>query len=127
MSRVSSKLCREMRSNCTFEHEILGVKYRLRCRNSIAPTLITESLLGVLDAALADARWENFAFVFDEVRIHVDETKEGKNPPSLETIQWNVIDELQQIWAIDAIQWIHDNWSDFHQYLTSFLGVLIAA
>src|SRR5207249_1281059 len=88
---------------------------------------ITESLLGVLDAALADARWENFAFVFDEVRIHVDETKEGKNPPSLETIQWNVIDELQQIWAIDAIQWIHDNWSDFHQYLTSFLGVLIAA
>jgi len=124
---VPSRLCGEMRYNCTFEHEILGVKYKMRCRNSIGPTLIAESLLGALDAAFADARWENFAFVFDEVRIHVDETEEGQNPPSLETIKWNVVDELQQIWAPDAIQWIHDNQNDYHQYLTSFLGMLTAA
>jgi hypothetical protein len=106
---VPSRLCGEMRYNCTFEHEILGVKYRVRCRNSIGPTLITESILGVLDAALADARWENFAFVFDEVKIYVDETKEGNNPPSLEKIKWDVVDELPQIWASDALKWIHDN------------------
>jgi hypothetical protein len=124
---VPSRLCGEMRYNCTFEHEILGVKYRVRCRNSIGPTLITESILGVLDAALADARWENFAFVFDEVKIYVDETKEGNNPPSLEKIKWDVVDELPQIWASDALKWIHDNQNDFHEYLTSFLGMLIAA
>jgi hypothetical protein len=124
---VPSKLCGEMRYNCAFEHDILGVKYRVRCRNALAPTLITESLLGVLDAALADANWENFAFVFDEVRIHVDETQDGKNPPLLEKIKWNVVDELPQIWAPDALQWIHDNQDEYHQYLTSFLGMLIAA
>jgi hypothetical protein len=106
---VPSRLCGEMRYNCTFEHEILGVKYRVRCRNSIGPTLITESILGVLDAALAHARWDNFAFVFDEVKIYVDETKEGNNPPSLEKIKWDVVDELPQIWASDALKWIHDN------------------
>jgi hypothetical protein len=126
-NEVPSKLCGEMRYNCKYEHEILGVKYRVRCRNSIGPTLIVESLLGVLDAAFADARWENLAFVFDEVRVHVDETKGGKNPPSLEAIKWNVVDELQQIWAPDAARWIYANQNDFHHYLVSFLNLLIAA
>lgn len=126
-AEVPSKLCGEMRYNCVFEHEVLGVKYRVRCRNSIGPTLITESLLGVLDAALADARWENFAFVFDEVRIYIDESEDGKNPPSLEKIKWDVVDELPQVWAPDTLQWIHDNQGEFHQYLISFLGMLVAA
>jgi hypothetical protein len=106
---------------------LLGVKYTFRCRNSIGPTSIAESMLGVLDAALADARWENFAFVFDDVRISVDEARDGKNPPSLEQIKWNVVAELPQVWAPDALQWIHDHQSAFHEYLTVFLGLLISS
>jgi hypothetical protein len=124
---VPSKLCGEMRYNSLFEHEILGVRYRVRCRNSIGPTLITESLLGVLDAAFADARWENFAFIFDEVCLHVDETSEGKNPPSLEPMRWNVVNELQQFWSPDALKWIHDNRNSFHDHLVSFLSTLVVA
>jgi hypothetical protein len=124
---VPSRLCSETRSNCTYAHDLLGVKYIIRCRNSMGPTLVTESLLGVLDAALADARWENFAFVFDEVRIFVDETKEGTNPPSLEQVKWNVVAELPQVWEPDVLQWIHKHQNDFHDYLTRFLGMLIAA
>lgn len=124
---VPSWLCSETRFNCTYIHTLLGVKYTFRCRNSIGSTLITESMLGVLDAALADARWENFAFIFDDVRIFVDETNEGKNPPSLEPIQWNVVAELPQVWAQDALQWIHDHQSGFYEYLTAFLGLLITS
>jgi hypothetical protein len=93
----------------------------------MGPTLITESLLGVLDAALADARWENFAFVFDKVRFFVDETKDGKNPPSLEQIKWDVVAELPQVWAPDALQWIHTHQNEFHAYLAAFLAMLISA
>jgi hypothetical protein len=84
-------------------------------------------MLGVLDAALADARWENFAFIFDDVRFLVDETNEGKNPPSLEQIQWNVVAELPQVWTEDALQWIHDHQSGFHEYLIVFLSLLITS
>ena len=122
-----SKLCREMRSVCSFETTILGVKYRIRCRNQVGPILITESVLGMLDAAFATARLENFAFIIDEVQLFIDETKDGNNPPPLDMLQSNVLDEIEQVWQTDVLQWIHDHHKDFEDYLHSLLGTLIAA
>jgi hypothetical protein len=81
----------------------------------------------MLDAAFATAHLENFAFIIDEVQLFIDETKDGKNPPPLDMLQSNVLEEIEQVWQTDVLQWIHDHHKDFEDYLHSLLGTLIAA
>ncbi|MGH8095000.1 MAG: hypothetical protein ACREIF_16260 [Chthoniobacterales bacterium] len=122
-----SKLCRETRAVSSFEATLLGITFRVRCRNRIGPIFIAESVLGMIDAAFATARWENFAFIVDEVRLFIDETNDGRNPPSLEPIQHTVLDEINQTWRVDVVKWIHDHYNEFEEYLHMLSATLITA
>ena len=81
----------------------------------------------MIDASFATARWENFAFIFDEVRLFIDESSDGTNPPSLESIRYSVLDEINQTWRADVVKWIHDHYNEFEEYLYTLLATLITA
>jgi hypothetical protein len=122
-----SKLCRETRSVCVFETTLLGTKYELRCRNKVGPIVIAESILAMFEAAFATASWENFAFIVDEVTLFIDESETGHNPPSLAALESHVLNQVDQIWRTDVLQWIHDHHNEFKEYLHLLLATLTAA
>ena len=59
----------------------------IRCRNKTGPLLFAEDLLGVLESAFALAKWENLAFIVDEVKVFIDETNDGENHQSDPTLR----------------------------------------
>lgn len=63
--------------------EIFGVKYVLKTRNRFATQAFSENLMGIIESALALAKWENLAFIVDEVKISVDLGSNGSNPPEI--------------------------------------------
>lgn len=89
------------------EASILGVSYRVRAINQFGPIAFAENLLGVLEATLARAAWENLAFIVDEVEIHVEVDKQGKNPPLIEFPAGLKSQVFESIWAPDMLTWIN--------------------
>lgn len=113
--------CGEMRTICEFKTKLFGVTYYIRCRNKLGPLLFSENLLGVLESAFAMAEWGNFAFVVDEVRLFVDETGEGQNPPETNFEHFGCVREQKLIWKPDMIAWMRDNVVPFRKFLFRLL------
>ena len=111
----------EMRTICEFKTKLFGVTYHIRCRNKLGPLLFSENLLGVLESAFALAKWENFAFVVDEVKLFVDETDEGENPPKANFAHFGCVREQKLIWKPDMIAWMRDNVVSFRKFLYRLL------
>jgi len=61
--------------------EIMDVKYVVESCTDFGAIAFSENLLGVIEAMLALANWENLAFIVDEVRIKVDVHSDGKDQP----------------------------------------------
>jgi hypothetical protein len=118
---LSDHLCREMRTICQFKTKLFGVTYHIRCRNKLGPLLFAENLLGVLESAFALGKWENFAFVVDEVKLFVDETAEGENPPKTNFEHFGCVQEQKLIWKAGMIEWMRDNVVPFRKFLFRLL------
>jgi hypothetical protein len=118
---LPDNLCSEMRTICEFKTKLFGVTYRIRCRNKLGPLLFAENLLGVLESAFALAKWENFAFVVDEVKLFIDETEEGENPPKINFEHFGCVREQKLIWKPDSIEWMHSNFESVRKFLLRLL------
>lgn len=119
--QVPGRLCNESRSICQFTTRLFGVTYRIRCRNRIGPLLFAENFLGVLESALALAKWENLAFVVDEVKIFIDEGTDAENPPRMDFEHFGCLREQKLIWKPDMLDWMRNNVGAFRDFLHGLL------
>ena len=104
--REKPSLKGQTHSYCEFKTDVLGVRYRIECRNTFGAILFAENLLGVIEAMYALAKWENLAFILDEIRFLVDEATTGKNPPEVE---WNQVPpdgSYELILKHDSFEWL---------------------
>jgi len=120
--QMPGNLCNEARSICEFTTRLFGVTYRIRCRNKLGPLLFAENFLGVLESALALAKWENLAFVVDEVKIFIDEGPEGENPPKTNFEHFGCLREQKLVWKPDMLEWMRSNVGAFRDFM---LGLLL--
>jgi hypothetical protein len=105
---------------------LLGVDFRFRSENKLGATLVSESVIAMIDAALALAKLENFAIVYDQVSISIKESNTGHCPPSPDPFLHSALEELEQIWGANVVEWIHTHRQEFSRYLTDLLGIIIA-
>jgi hypothetical protein len=119
--QLPDHLCAETRTICEFKTKLFGVTYHIRCRNKLGPLLFAENFLGVLESAFALAKWENFAFVVDEVKIFIDESAEGENPPKTNFKHFGCVQEQKLIWKPDMIEWMRENVGPFRKFLFRLL------
>jgi hypothetical protein len=125
--QMPEHLCDESRTICKFQTRLFGVKYQIRCRNKIGPLLFAENLLGVLESALALAKWENLAFIVEEVNIFIDEAADGESPPKNDWEHFGVSGEQKLIWKPDLVEWMRTNVSSFREFLHQLLLRILAA
>jgi hypothetical protein len=69
---IPNSLAGQTHPYCEFKTTIMGVTYRLKSKNSFGSIVFSEDLISSIEAALALARWENLAFIIDEIEISVD-------------------------------------------------------
>jgi hypothetical protein len=99
---------------------ILGVKYRIRCENSIGPQIYAETILGMIESAFADANWKNFAFVVDTVEFLITSGSSGSNPPSIDPSLFGM--EVQELaWHGGMIEWMRNKPKDYTTHLHDLL------
>jgi hypothetical protein len=89
------------------ETTLFEVRYVVSVRNQFGPTIFSENLLGVLEAALATAKWENLAFVVDTVELIVDCDDSGENPPVPSVLAPPNPQELRLLWKPDMLQYLN--------------------
>jgi hypothetical protein len=99
-------LAGQTQAYCEFKTTIMGVSYRLKSKNSFGSIAFAEDLLSSIEAALALARWENLAFIIDEVYILVDSGLDGRNPPMLNLEEPYDPKGYEFIWKPDLLDWI---------------------
>ena len=84
----------------------MGVNYRIKTRNYLTERVtFSEDLLAIIEAALALARWKNFAFIENEVNILVDIDKTGGNPPVIDFSAPTGPYGYQLLWQPDMLDW----------------------
>jgi hypothetical protein len=86
---------------------VMGVDYRLRVRNEFGPVILAENLLGIIEAALALARWENLAFIVDTFLIHIDVAADGQTPPDIHFERGCGERGHSLIWKPDLLEWLN--------------------
>jgi len=106
--------------------ELLGVKYEIRFQSSFGAALIAEGIIGMLDAAFALAKWQNFAIIYENVRIFVSSSAKGENPPVLRQ-PFNPMVELDQLWKDDVEVFIRTSRGQLSEYLRHLLTLLLAS
>jgi hypothetical protein len=105
--QVPKEVTGETRTYCNYETSVMGIRFRLTTRNSFGPIAFSENLLGIIEAALASARWENLAFVVDAVHILVDVDESGQNPPPLALDVPPEPGGYRFIWRPDMLEWLN--------------------
>jgi hypothetical protein len=83
-----------------------GVEYRITAANSPGPVLLAENLLGIIEAALAVARWENLAFVQDRFDLRIDTSRTGENPPKIDFVRRPEDGEFRLDCRADLFDWL---------------------
>jgi hypothetical protein len=125
--QVPEHLCDETRTISKFKTRLFGVTFNLRCRNKIGTLLFAENVLGVLESAFALAKWENFAFVVEEVNLFIDETAEGDSPPRTSFRHFGCEREQRLIWKPDMHEWMRLNVPAFREFLHGLLLQILVA
>lgn len=119
--QLPKRLSGETRSYWNYETTLMGVNYRIKTRNYLGPITFAEDLLAIVEAALALARWENFAFIEDEVKILVDVDKAGQNPPRVD-FSVSGSDGYPFVWQPDMLDWlIKTDYKKITDYFMTFL------
>jgi hypothetical protein len=90
----------------TLTTERFGVEYRIIARNAPGPVLLAENLLGILEAALAVAKWENLAFIQERFEVRVDMLSTGKNPAEIDFIHPPRNREFRLECGLDLFEWL---------------------
>jgi hypothetical protein len=113
----------------TLTSERFGVEFRISARNSPGPVLLAENLLGIIEAALAVAKWENLAFIQERFELRIDTSSTGKNPAEIDFIHPPRNGEFRLEWGTDLFDWLCRgprtevlDW--FRYFLFSVLGTL---
>jgi hypothetical protein len=125
-SDLSGRGVGETRTNCVYETTLLGVRYRLRCKNDVGPIIYAESIVGMLESVFADAKWENFAFVVDEVDLYVCSGEDGRNPPKVFPEKFG-FEEHTLKWLPGMLEWMRNNRGQYAQHLHELLRKLLLA
>jgi len=94
-------------SYVTYSTRVMGVDYRIRCRNEFSTVVLAENLLGIIEAALALAHWENLAFIVDHFEILLDvDDSEGQTPPTFRFFERGDESGHRLIWKADMLEWL---------------------
>lgn len=124
--QLSKVLTGETRSYWNYESTIMGVTYRLKARNYLGPILFSENLLGIIEAALSLARWENLAFIVEEVNFLIDIKESGKNPPNLDLEAPPDPRGYQFLWLPGMLKWLNEtDRAEVTDFLMQFLLKLL--
>ena len=124
--QLPRSLIGETRSYCEYETTIMGVGYRVTARNNFGSIAFSENLLGVIEAALALAKWENLAFIVDEVKVVVDVDASGDNPPFLDLGMPPDPEGYFLVWKPDMLEWLRKtDPKQIRDYLMKFLFKLL--
>jgi len=97
------------------------LSFEILCGNSLGPQLIAENILGMLDAAFARAKVENFAIIHERITLEIVEDESGVNPPDLTKLMEGFMDPLQQVWKGSFPSWLINNRGLYGSYLSRFL------
>jgi len=109
-----------------FETAIMNVSYRVTVRNNIGCIAFAENLLGIIEAALVLAKWENLAFIVDEVKVVVDIDASGDNPPLLDLNMPPDPEGYYLVWKPDMLEWLRKtDRKQVHDYLMKLLLKLL--
>ena len=123
-AELSGRTVGETRTNCVYETKLLGVRYRVRCKNDFDPLIYAETILGMLESVFADAKWENFAFVVDEVDLYVSTDRDGRNPPEIVPEKFG-FEEHKLTWRPGMIEWMRNNSASYASHLHELLRKLL--
>jgi hypothetical protein len=119
-SELSGRTVGETRTNCMYETRLLGVRYRVRCKNEFGPLIYAESILGMLESVFADAKWENFAILVDEVELYVSTNEAGRNPPEIAPEKFG-FEEHALTWRSGMIEWMRNSAGAYPEHLHELL------
>ena len=104
----------------------MDVVFRVKANNNFGTISFSENLLGIIEAALALARWENIAFVVDEVNLFVNIDELGSNPPKFDLDRPPNPGGYKLIWKPDMVSWLYKNGrKEVGGYLMQFLLKLL--
>lgn len=124
--QLPEDLTRETRPYQKFETTIMNVSYHVTARNNFGSIAFAENLLGIIETALALAKWENLAFIVDEVKIVVDVDASGNNPPPLDLEMPPDPEGYYLIWKPDMLEWLRKtDRKQVHDYFMKFLLKLL--
>ena len=88
--------------------QLFNVCYRVKAKTEFGPIVLAENILGMLEATLALAKWENLAFIVDEPEILIDVAEDGKNPPDVELPTPPNAQVLESVWQPDMLKWMNE-------------------
>ncbi len=116
----------ETKPESVHETTLLGVHYLIRCENSFGATAFAENLLGIIESALSLAKWENLAFITDEVHISVAISTTGSNPPPIRLDERPNLEGYRFVWQPDILEWLNkSNRKSITDYFMNFLLKLL--
>ncbi|MBC8489989.1 MAG: hypothetical protein H8D45_28565, partial [Bacteroidetes bacterium] len=119
-AQIPAELTDEFKEYKKIDTEIMGIKYIVTTRNFLGTILISENLLGVIEAALCLAKWENFAFIVDEIHFLVDIHDSGNNPPLNIIAQETNPDGYFLIWKPDVLEYIIKSPKEIRDFFHKF-------
>lgn len=109
-----------------FETTTMNVSYCIRASDNFGPIVFAENLIGVIEAALALAKWENLAFIVDEVKVFIDIDTSGNNPPLLNLETPPDSEGYSLVWKPDMLEWLNTaDRKEVHDFLMRFLLKLL--
>jgi hypothetical protein len=116
----------DTKPRCIYQTSIMGVHYRMTCDNHFGAIAFSENLMGMLEAALAVAAWENLAFIVDSVDMKVSVRAGGRNPPPLALSEPPSPQGYEFVWKSDMLSWMRTiDRKTFSDYLLQFLLKLL--
>jgi hypothetical protein len=92
-----------------YRTSVYGVQYTTNVANSYAPIAFAENLLGIIEAALALARWEDLAFVVDDVEFAIGMDLGGKSPPDLPVDKPPGPEGYRLVFGPDMLSWLQSS------------------
>lgn len=124
--QMPKNIAEETRPYREFGTTMMGVKYLIKTRNQFGPTAFAENLLGIIEAALALAKWKNLAFIVDKANFVIDIDASGNNPPPLELDRPPDPDGYYMIWKPDMLEWLRKtNAKEISDYFMQLLLKLL--
>jgi hypothetical protein len=106
MEQLPGRLAGEAPRHAQYTTAIMGVRYCIDVVNEFGPIGFAENLLGIIEAALSLAKWENLAFIVDQVQIEIALSDSGTNPPPFALPPPPAAQVYKLAWGSDMLKWL---------------------